>query len=351
MAALAGLALAGTALAEPAAPIPIRVVVVTTFEVGADTGDKPGEFQDWVERYPLPAILPFPQGYRPLRINAAEGVLGIVTGEGKSHAAASIMALGMDPRFDLTRAYWILAGIAGVDPNRASVGSAAWAKFIVDGDLGYEIDGREIPADWATGIVPFDRATPYEPPVPPEKSNSGEQVFRLDAGLVDWAYRLTEATVLPDSAQLQKVRAGYAGFPNALKPPFVLEGDTLTADRFWLGTRLTQWSERWVAYWTHEAGTAVTSAEEDTGYLQALTFLAGAHRVDLGRVLDLRTASDYECPPNGEPAAAFLAGEAHGDLSAYDAAIEAAYRVGSPVVRELTGHWDRYADHPPSARP
>jgi hypothetical protein len=30
------------------APIPIRVVVVTTFENGQDTGDAPGEFQNWV---------------------------------------------------------------------------------------------------------------------------------------------------------------------------------------------------------------------------------------------------------------------------------------------------------------
>ena len=74
--------------------------------------------------------------------NATDHVLGIVTGVGKSHAAASIMALGMDPRFDLNKAYWILAGIGGIDPNRASVGSAAWASSIVDGDLAYEIDAR-----------------------------------------------------------------------------------------------------------------------------------------------------------------------------------------------------------------
>lgn len=34
-----------------------------------------------------------------MRYNPELKVLGIVTGEGKSHAAASIMGLGMDPRF------------------------------------------------------------------------------------------------------------------------------------------------------------------------------------------------------------------------------------------------------------
>ena len=88
---LIGLASAGAATAKPG-PLEIRVVVVTTFEVGNDTGDEPGEFQNWVEHYPLSDILPFPQGYRSLRYNAKDHVLGIVTGAGKASAAASIMA-------------------------------------------------------------------------------------------------------------------------------------------------------------------------------------------------------------------------------------------------------------------
>ncbi|HEY4989540.1 MAG TPA: purine nucleoside permease, partial [Opitutaceae bacterium] len=33
-----------------AEPIPVRVAVVVTFEVGEDRGDRPGEFQFWCER-------------------------------------------------------------------------------------------------------------------------------------------------------------------------------------------------------------------------------------------------------------------------------------------------------------
>src|ERR1700694_1149623 len=74
-------------------PIAVKVVVVTMFERGADTGDEPGEFQYWVEREKLDRIHRFPQGYRDLRMNR-QGVLGIVTGVGTAKAAASIMALG-----------------------------------------------------------------------------------------------------------------------------------------------------------------------------------------------------------------------------------------------------------------
>jgi purine nucleoside permease len=75
-------------------PIPIKVVVVTMFEIGEDTGDRPGEFQTWVEQLPLPDKIPFPQGSRDLRYNPDQQVLGIVTGVGTARAAASIMALG-----------------------------------------------------------------------------------------------------------------------------------------------------------------------------------------------------------------------------------------------------------------
>ena len=125
------------------------------FELGADTGDRPGEFQHWVEGKKLDRVLPFPQGYRDLRDLNDSGVLGVVTGVGTVRAAATIMVLGMDPRFDLSKAYWVVAGIAGIDPEEASLGSAAWAEWIVDGDLGHEIDAREIPAGWKTGMVPL----------------------------------------------------------------------------------------------------------------------------------------------------------------------------------------------------
>jgi purine nucleoside permease len=184
--------------------IPVRVVVVTTFESGGDNGpNASGEIANWVEQLPLKEKIEFPQGYHHLRYNRDLQVLGIVSGEGKSHAAASIMALEMDPRFDLSKAYWCVAAIAGVDPNKASVGSTAWAKCVVDGDLSYEIDARDIPAGWPTGIVAVGRATPYQPPAPPFETIGGHVVFKLNESLVNWAFELTKGIALPDDATLR----------------------------------------------------------------------------------------------------------------------------------------------------
>jgi purine nucleoside permease len=105
------------------ASIPVKVVVVAMFEQGADTGDAPGELQYWVERDHLDAIYPMPAAYHDARMNS-DGELAIVTGQGTAHAAATIMALGLDPRFDLSHAYWLIAGIAGASPEQASLGSA-----------------------------------------------------------------------------------------------------------------------------------------------------------------------------------------------------------------------------------
>ena len=238
-----------------AEPTPIRVVVVTMFEPGADTGDQPGEFQAWVERLPLPVVLPFPQGYRDLRYNPGKGVLGIVTGVGTARAAASIMALGMDPRFDLSRAYWLVAGIAGADPNDMSLGSAAWAEWLVDGDLAHEIDPREMPRSWTTGYLPLERAKPYALPRP----EGFGSVYHLDAGLVGWAYGLTRNTHLADSAALRQARSRFVGFPKARQPPSVIRGDNLGAMTFWHGELLNRWANRWVGYWTEGHGEFATS--------------------------------------------------------------------------------------------
>ena len=51
----------------------------------------------------------------------------------------------------------MVAGIGGGDPADVSLGSAVWADHVVDGDLSYEIDARQIPADWPTGYVPLRR--------------------------------------------------------------------------------------------------------------------------------------------------------------------------------------------------
>jgi purine nucleoside permease len=326
--------------------LPIRVVVVTMYESALETSDHFGEFRLWVERLPLDERIPFPHGFRDLRYNPEKSVIGIVSGVGTARAAASIMALGMDPRFDLTRAYWLIAGIAGVNPLEASIGSAAWVEWVVDTDLAFEIDAREMPAEWPTGYLPLGRTRPYEEPV---EGDDTRCVYHLDPGMVAWAYRLTAGLRLDDPPAMQEFRSRYVGFPAAQAPPVVLCGDEVSGSTFWHGALLNRRAADWLTYWTGGRGRFVMTAMEETGTLQALSFLARAGRVDLRRILVLRTGSNYTMPPPGISAAESLTASLRQHPS-YLPALQAAYFVGRKVVDELIENWPAYADADPIVR-
>jgi purine nucleoside permease len=326
-------------------PIPVKVVVVAMFEVGADTGDAPGELQYWVERDHLDRVYPLPAAYHAVRMND-QGEMAVLTGQGTAHAASTIMAVGLDPRFDFSHAYWIVAGIAGGCPDQVSLGSAVWARWVVDGDLGYEIDAREIPQDWSTGYLPLRKKLPFEMPADPQDG----QAYTLNSSLANWAFNLTSATPLDDSDKLKEIRSHFDETA-AKRPPSVAMGDEISSSTYFHGKLMDAWAAQWVPYFTGGKGVFATTAMEDTGTLQSIEFLARAGRVDLNRVLVLRAVSNYDRQPMGLSAAESLARQRIGAYAAYLPALEAAYRVGHGVVNELLSHWARYEGTIPRAEP
>ncbi|MES2606497.1 MAG: purine nucleoside permease, partial [Pseudomonadota bacterium] len=173
------------------------------------------------------------------------------------------------------------------------------------------------------------------------------EMFALDPGLTEWAFQLTKDMVLPDIESLAATRNLYTEHPNAQKPPFVLKGDNLAAMTFWHGTMMNDWANQWVDYWTDGQGEFVSSAMEETGTLQSLTYLANAGKVDLQRAMVLRTASNYTMQPPGVTAAENLLKENEG-YAGLEAAVESAYLVGSKVIDTLTARWDIYQDRLPT---
>jgi len=324
------------------APIPVKVVVVTMFEEGAITGDEPGEFQLWIERDHLDKQFDFPLGEYPLRMND-DGVLAICTGMGISNAASSIMALGTDPRFDLSHAYWVGAGIAGADPQDVSLGTAMWARAVVDGDLAYEIDAREIPKSWPYGLMPLGAKKPNDI----EHSWTVDTVtYKLNQGLVHWAYALTKDHPVADSEGIRDFRKQFAGDPNAVKPPFVTMGETLSSSTYWHGEKLNHWANDWVQLQAGKDMNFMNSEMEDSGTLTALRRLSRAGKTDLDRVLVLRTASNYTMPPPGKTVAwSATAPYPEDGLPAK----EAAYQVGNIVVQALVKDWKTTEKTIPSA--
>ena len=158
---------------------------------------------------------------------------------------------------------------------------------------------------------------------------------------------MTKNTDLPDDSTLQQVRAGYPTYPNALKPPFVLEGDDLAADTFWIGDLLNTWAENWISYWTVNQGSFAMADFEDAGVGQALLFLSQVGRADKNRLLVLRGASDYTVQPRRKTPAKLLASDNSGGLSGFQESLNDVYQVGSIIVKTLSSNWPTYANQIP----
>ncbi len=60
-------------------------------------------------------------------------------------------ALTFSPLFDFTKTYFMVAGIAGVSPRVATLGSVTFARYAIQVGLQYEFDAREIPDNFTTG--------------------------------------------------------------------------------------------------------------------------------------------------------------------------------------------------------
>ncbi|AQS91346.1 purine nucleoside permease [Gluconobacter albidus] len=328
-----------------AAPEEIRVLVVANFEVGHDTGDAPGEYQDWVERLHLDETVPIRGVPDQLRRNK-EGVYGIVL----RHGDMDLHALALDPHFDLHHTYWLFTGISGVNPNMASVGSVAWAQWVVDADALREIDDRTIPKGWPYGLYAIGASRPDTLPDNPNHYGSVTDVaqltkaYPLNRGLARWAFALSQNVKLADDPVIAERRKAWRGYPQAQKPPMVLMGETLGTERYWHGAERNRWAENWVTMWTKGQGHFVMTNEESQHYQYDTRMLARLGYVDPERIMVLRSGSNFDMPPPGVSVTASMGDEGPGQAVAYDNN----ERAGEPVVRELVTHWARYRDHIPT---
>ncbi len=338
------LIVAGIAFAQ-SAPLHPKVVIVAYFEVGADTGDRPGELQYWVERDHLDRVIPVPGMSRPVRANADGTEIAVAVGPGNINPAVNLMALGADPQFDLRASHWLISGIAGISPSDGTIGSAVWTDFVINGDLAKEVDPREKPASWPDGFVSLDGATPSDPKGGANweddvrtwtgtdaHANRRGNVIRLNLALMDWAFKLTRNMALPESEEMRALRVQYSGFAGTNSGPKVQTGANLATEIFWHGKLMDAWAHRWVQYETDGVAHLGTTAMNDTGALLALHALTEQGKADWNRVLLLRTVSNFDMPPAGVSAAENLRRESHGSYTAYLPALNAAYAVGHQVV-------------------
>ena len=261
----------------------------------------------------------------------SDDVCEVVTQMGYANAAASVTALVYSSAVDLSHAYIVIAGIAGIDPMQGTLGTAAWARYAVDFGYANEIDAREMPSGWPYGYFAVGGTMPSDPP-----TGDYRGTFRLDESLLQAAVSLTRDVQLMDSQTAATSRMAYPDAP-ANQPPVVTQCDVVSSDTWFAGSALTQRARDWTKLATNGAGSYCTSAQEDNATLEVLTRAAVAGRVDFTRVALLRTASDFSAPYPGQTDSDGLLGAlANGGLAL---STQNLAKTIAPLVQAIVTNW------------
>lgn len=97
------------------------------------------------------------------------------------NAASTISALVYSNLFDLKKTYFLIAGIAGVNPHVATTGSVMISRFEVQVALQYEFDIRDIGDNLTTGYIPYGTMKPAPAEYP--QYIYGTEVFEVNNDL------------------------------------------------------------------------------------------------------------------------------------------------------------------------
>jgi purine nucleoside permease len=300
-------------------------------DVWYSNADTPGSIGNLLARnITVPGLSPlFPQ------VHCLEdgSVCQVTTGESEINAASTITALVQSPVFDLKETYFMIAGIAGINPKHGTIGAVAFSKYAIQVALQYEFDAREMPDNFTTGYVPLSSYSPDEYP----QSIYGTEVFEVNECLRDMAVEFAKTAKLNDSSVSEAYRANYA-YAEATKPPGILSCDVATSDVYFSGALLGEAFENTTTLFTNGSGVYCTTAQEDNATLEALLRAAVRQTVDFARIIIMRTASDFDRPYPGQSDVDNLM---YSDQGSFPTAIANIYLAGTPIVKGILDGWEK----------
>ena len=323
-------ATAGFACAETGAKREkIRVFVGAMFEIGENTGDRAGEFQNWYEKYWKDGSTSFmvEGAPKPVFVNK-DGVAGAVLGMGKVRSATAMQAILLDPRFDFSETYFIISGVAGTPPSRGTIGEVSWSTWLVDYDLGHR---------WAP-----EEGKPGEPTFIPRKGYESVRVFKINPALVAQALDASKAVALKDSDSAKAYRQRYPQ-EAARKSPFVSSGTHIAGDCFFHGPGMSEQAQYIAKLYgaddyiaTEMEGTAIAHVLEKHKNLDRTISLRGAVNFDQGNPNE--TTREHLDPAPGQTAGGFAE------------TTENIVIAGSKLVDRIVADWDTWKKGIPAVK-
>lgn len=298
-------------------PIKVKVFIAAMFEIGANTGDKAGEFQHWYQRYFKDSQpIEVKGALKPVYCNN-DGVCGGVLGMGKVASSASMQAILLNDKFDFTNIYFILSGVGGTPPSKGTIGDVTWGSWLIDYDLGH----RWAPEEGKAGAPTFM----------PRKGYENIRRYQLNPSLVTWSMALTKNVKLKDSPAAQAYRMRYPQAA-ARRLPKVLKGTHMTGDTFFHGPGLSKQAQYITELYgaddyiaTEMEAAAITQVISRTHGIQRILSLRGSVNFDQGNPNE--TTLEHLDPAPGETAGGFAE------------TVENIVLVGSTVTDHIVKNW------------
>ncbi|KAL6802982.1 purine nucleoside permease [Trichoderma sp. SZMC 28013] len=315
-----------------------RVLIVSLFDPEADV---------WYENLPksglgdllamnisVPGLSPL---FPAVHCTAEGTICQVTTGESEINAATTVNSVVLSGMFDLRKTYFLIAGIAGVNPKHGTLGSVAIAKYAVQVALQHELDAREMPPNWTTGYFSYGTFRPGQYPT----ILYGTEVFEVNEALRDAAYGYASKVRLEDSADARAYRKRYAaGGPSyamATRPPSVIKCDSATSDVYYSGHLMSETFENVTRLLTNGSATYCVTAQEENAILEVLVRLDIWGLVDYGRAIIMRTGSNFDRPAPGVDVLDNLRAAEQNGITL---ATTNLYLAGVSIVRGILSEWD-----------
>ncbi|CUM65697.1 uncharacterized protein PRCAT00003345001 [Priceomyces carsonii] len=324
---------AQTAYGKPFAIYQPKAFIVSMFEYEREPWL---DALDFAHNISIPGLSPL---YPDIYCTTNYTVCQVTTGEGDINAAATLSALTLNPLFDLTKTYWLIAGIAGGEPNYTTLGSVAFAKYAIQVGLEYQIDYTEYHKtnpNWTTGYFAYGTDNPWTYP----GNVYGTEVFELNESLRNRAFELAQKATLNNGTQTNaKFRAKYTE-KKAKSFPSVEKCDSLTSDNYFTGKVLNDYFSKFSSMMTNGSSKYCTTAQEDNASLEVFTRSQKHGLVDFDRIVLMRSVSDFSRPPPSlanDTVKFFTKTNEGGSI----AAVENLVNAGFPFIRDVVQKWDK----------
>ncbi|RCK65660.1 Purine nucleoside permease [Candida viswanathii] len=312
-----------TSYGKPFAVYQPRAFIISMFELERDPWL---EAMDFKHNITVPGLSPL---YPTIHCTTNYTICQITTGEGEINAAASITALGLNPLFDLTKTYFLVAGIAGGEPEYTTLGGVTFAKYAVQVGLEYQFayeDYIKTNPDWISGYIPYgtDDQDTYPGNV------YGTEVFELNEALRDRAYNLASNATLSNG---NKKNAEFRKLYNE-----TAARGTPRLDNYFTGNVLNNYFSNLTKLLSNGSATYCATAQEDNATLEVLTRLNKYGLVDFDRIVVMRTISDFSRPPPSMSAYEYFFNRTDGGISA---SLDNLVLGGTPIIHDIIQNWDK----------